>query len=344
MAIVKADGYGHGAVTAARAAVAGGAEEIGVATSAEGITLRQAGLHQPILVLSSLRHPEEVRQCLQWQLMPTINDLPQAQLFNQLATDYGQSIPIHLKLDTGMGRLGAPWQTGRELVGGVQRLSGLRLQGIYSHLAAADEPDGTVTMQQKQRFDTVLSAIAAAGGYLPCRHLANSAATLAGLGLFYDMVRIGLALYGYAPAAHLERTTPLQPAMTVRARVTLIKSVPAGTGVSYNHRYRTVRPSRLAVIGIGYADGVPRRLSGRMFVLHKGQRLPQIGVITMDQLILDATDCPDLECGDTVTLLGSDGDARITPMEWSEMCDTIPWEILCGFKSRLPRLAPADHC
>lgn len=344
MAIVKADGYGHGAVTAARAAVAGGAEDIGVATTGEGITLRQAGLHQPILVLSSLNHPEEVRRCLQWQLMPTINDILQAQLFHQLATGCGQSIPVHLKLDTGMGRLGAPWQMGRTLVENIRQLPGLELHGVYSHLAAADEPDHNLTRQQKQRFDTALRAIAQAGGQLPCCHLANSAATLGGLDVGYDMVRTGLALYGHAPAPHLERTIPLRPAMAVQALVTQLRSVPAGTGVSYNHRYRTVRPSRLAVVGIGYGDGVPRRLSSRMSVLHKGQRLPQVGAITMDQLILDATDCPALARGDVVTLLGGDGNIEISPMEWSRMCDSIPWEVLCGFKSRLPRLAPPEDC
>lgn len=344
MAVVKADGYGHGAVTAAQAALAGGAEELGVATTGEGITLRQAGLHQPILVLSSLNHPHEVRRCLQWQLMPTINDIPQAQLFHQLATGSGQSIPVHLKLDTGMGRLGAPWQMGRTLVETIRQLPGLELQGVYSHLAAADEPDHNLTRQQKQRFDTALQAITQAEGQRPCSHLANSAATLGGLDLGYDMVRTGLALYGHAPAPHLEHTLPLQPAMTVQARVTLLRSVPAGTGVSYNHRYRTVRPSRLAVVGIGYGDGVPRRMSGRMSVLHQEQRLPQVGAITMDQLILDATDCPALARGDVVTLLGGDGNTVISPMEWSRMCDSIPWEVLCGFKSRLPRLSPAEDC
>ena len=171
-----------------------------------------------------------------------------------------------------------------------------------------------------------------------CRHLANSAATLRSPALHYDLVRVGLALYGHRPAAHLGAAMELQPAMQVRARVSLLREVPAGVGVSYGHRFITQRPSRLAVVGIGYADGVPRLLSNQLQVLFQGQRIPQVGAITMDQLVLDATDAPELEAGSIVTLLGDDGAARIDPQAWSEPCGTIPWEILCGFKHRLPRL------
>ena len=174
------------------------------------------------------------------------------------------------------------------------------------------------------------------------RHLANSAGTLRSPGLHYDLVRVGLALYGHSPAAHLASVTPLQGAMTLHARVSLIREVGSGVGVSYGHRFRTSRPSRLAVVGIGYADGVPRQLSNQLEVLFAGQRLPQVGAITMDQLVLDATDCPDLEVGSVVTLLGQEGSEQITPTDWSARCQTIPWEILCGFKHRLPRLTAAQ--
>ena len=152
------------------------------------------------------------------------------------------------------------------------------------------------------------------------------------------MVRVGLALYGQSPADHLGQDLALQPALSVKARVSLIREVPSGSGVSYGHRFVTSRPSRLAVIGIGYADGVVRALSGRIEVLHGGRRLPQVGNITMDQIIVDATDVEDLTVGDIVTLLGQDGSERISPEEWSTRCNTIPWEILCGFKHRLPRV------
>ncbi len=217
----------------------------------------------------------------------------------------------------------------------------MQLAGVYSHLADADAPGSgldALTQQQQQRFEAVLTALQQAGLASGCRHLANSAGTLRAPQLHYDMVRVGLALYGHRPAAHLGGGLELQPAMQVRARVSLIREVAAGVGVSYGHRFTTQRPSRLAVVSIGYADGVPRLLSNRLHVLHRGRRIPQVGAITMDQLVLDATDAPELDQGSVVTLLGSDGGERIDPLAWSDPCGTIPWEILCGFKHRLPRL------
>lgn len=344
MAVVKADGYGHGAVPVARAAAAGGASSFGVATLQEGVELRQAGLRQPVLVLGNLTQPEELRACLHWQLMPTLSGMREALLCQNLAAGSGRPMAVQLKLDTGMARLGAPWQEGRRIVEAISALEAVELAGLYSHLADADAP-GTgldpLTRQQQERFEQVLTAAQQAGLGCGSRHLANSAGTLRTAQLHYDMVRVGLALYGQRPAPHLGGSLVLQPAMQVRARVSLIREVPAGTGVSYGHRFTTQRPSRLAVVSIGYADGVPRLLSNRLQVLHQGCRIPQVGAITMDQLVLDATDAPELDQGSVVTLLGSDGGERIDPLAWSDPCGTIPWEILCGFKHRLPRLPAA---
>ncbi|MEB3331795.1 MAG: alanine racemase [Synechococcaceae cyanobacterium] len=342
MAVVKADGYGHGAVPVARAALAGGAASFGVATLAEGVELRRHGISAPVLVLGNLSQPEELRSCLRWQLMPTLSSMREALLCQHLASSCGRRLQVQLKLDTGMGRLGADWQEGARLVAALLELEALELVGLYSHLASADcppEQDDDLTRSQQQRFEAVLQSLAARDLSGGCRHLANSAGTLRNRSYHYDLVRVGLALYGQAPAVHLSSVLPLQPAMRVHARVTLLRDVAAGVGVSYGHRWRSQRPSRLAVVGIGYADGVPRQLSNRLEVLFRGRRLPQVGMITMDQLLVDATDCPDLEPGSVVTLLGSDGDQTIGPQDWSEHCGTIPWEILCGFKHRLPRLA-----
>jgi len=346
MAVVKADGYGHGAVPVARAAALGGASCFGVATLQEGLELRQAGLRQPVLVLGNLTQPEELRACLHWQLTPTLSGMREALLCQNLAASSGRTMPVQLKLDTGMARLGAPWQQGRRMVEALAALESVHLEGLYSHLADADAPGATLdplTQQQQQRFDEVLQSLQQAGLASGCRHLANSAGTLRTAGLHYDMVRVGLALYGQRPASHLGQGLTLQPAMQVRARVSLVRDVPAGVGVSYGHRFITQRPSRLAVVGIGYADGVPRLLSNTLEVLHRGQRIPQVGAITMDQLVLDATDAPGLDQGSVVTLLGRDGEACIDPLAWSEPCGTIPWEILCGFKHRLPRLPATGH-
>ena len=341
MAVVKADGYGHGAVPVARAAAAGGATSFVVATLQEGLELRQAGLHQPVLVMGNLTQPDELRACLHWQLMPTLSSMREALLCQNLADSSGRPMGVQLKLDTGMARLGAAWNDGPRLVEAISGLEAVQLAGVYSHLADADAPGSgldTLTQQQQQRFEAVLTALQQSGLASGCRHLANSAGTLRAPQLHYDMVRVGLALYGHRPAAHLGGGLELQPAMQVRARVSLLREVPAGVGVSYGHRFTTQRPSRLAVVSIGYADGVPRLLSNRLHVLHRGRRIPQVGAITMDQLVLDATDAPELDQGSVVTLLGSDGGERIDPLAWSDPCGTIHWEILCGFKHRLPRL------
>lgn len=343
MAVVKADGYGHGAVAVAQAAAAGGATSFGVATLAEALELRRAGIEAPVLVLGNLTQVEELRLCLRWQLMPTLSTMREALLCQNLASGSGRRMAVQLKLDTGMARLGADWQEGARLVAALQDLDAIELAGTYSHLASADaapEADDGLTTEQQRRFDAVLASLQEQGLDGGCRHLANSAGTLRSASLHYDLVRVGLALYGHAPADHLSAVVPLQPAMHLRARVTLLRDVPAGVGVSYGHRFMTQRPTRLAVVGIGYADGVPRLLSGRMEALFADQRLPQVGAITMDQLMLDATHCPELEVGSVVTLLGREasGGAEISPSVWSERCGTIPWEILCGFKHRLPRL------
>jgi alanine racemase len=344
--VVKADGYGHGAIPVAEAALAGGASCFGVATLAEGVQLRRAGIHAPVLVLGNLIHAEDLRSCLRWQLMPTLSGMREALLCQNLAAAAGRVMTVQLKLDTGMTRLGGDWQEGPRLAGAIAELPDVELAGVYSHLACADtapDCDDGFTSVQQQRFDAVLSGLVQQQLNPGCRHLANSAGTLRCRSLHYDMVRVGLALYGHSPAGHLAPAAALQPAMQLRARVCLIREVAAGVGVSYGHRFRTSRASRLAVVGIGYADGVPRQLSGQMAVLHAGRRIPQVGAITMDQLVLDATDAPQLEAGSVVTLLGSDGDQEISPAVWAQHCSTIPWEILCGFKHRLPRLPLGAH-
>jgi alanine racemase len=339
MAVVKADGYGHGAETVAKASVRGGATSFGVATLQEGIDLRNAGLDQPVLVLGHLSQPDDLRACLQWRLMPTLSSMREALLCQNLADSSGRRFPVQLKLDTGMTRLGCDWKEGNRLAHAIQQLDQLHLCGIYSHLALADgERDGhagQVTTLQEERFESITRELRS-----PTlkRHLANSAGTLRDSRLHHDLVRVGLALYGHCPSEHLDGILNLEPALSVKAKVSLIREVPPGVGVSYGHRFVTKRPSRLAVVSIGYADGVSRCLSGRIHALHDGHTLPQVGAITMDQLILDATEHTGLESGDVVTLLGRDGEQTISPRTWAELADSIPWEVLCSFKHRLPRL------
>ena len=341
MAVVKADGYGHGAETVAKASLRGGATSFGVATLQEGIDLRNAGLNEPVLVLGHLSQPEDLRACLQWQLMPTLSSMREALLCQNLADSSGRPFAVQLKIDTGMTRLGCDWQDGSRLADAIQQLDQLTLNGIYSHLALADgERDGEAarfTKLQEERFNCITRELNNSSTKVK-RHLANSAGTLRDSNLHHDLVRVGLALYGHSPSQYLDGIVELEPAISVKARVSLIRDVPSGIGVSYGHRFVTQRPSRLAVVSIGYADGVSRCLSGRIHALHDGHVLPQVGAITMDQLTLDATDHRTLESGDVVTLLGRDGEHTISPRSWAELANSIPWEVLCSFKHRLPRL------
>ncbi|MBW4645302.1 MAG: alanine racemase [Goleter apudmare HA4340-LM2] len=341
MAVVKADAYGHGAVTVAQTALQSGASWLGVATVPEGIQLREAGIKAPILILGATHTPEQIQAIAQWQMQPTLCSPKQALIFADTlaAIKCDSPVPVHIKLDTGMSRLGTNWQQAGEFVQLVKRLPHLALASIYSHLATADSPDPAIMKAQHRRFQEAIAHIKGLGIELPCLHLANSAATLADSSLHYDIVRVGLAVYGLYPSTHLQNTIKLQPVLQLKARVTQVKTIAAGTGVSYGHRFIAPRELRLAVVGIGYADGVPRHLSNKMQVLIRGQRVPQIGTITMDQLMVDVTAIPDLQEGEIVTLLGEQGKEQITADDWAKELNTISWEILCGFKHRLPRVA-----
>lgn len=340
MAVVKADAYGHGAVTVARSVLGHGASWLGVATIPEGIELRQAGIKAPILLLGATNTPEEIRAVAQWRLQPTLCTSKQALVFAETLAEEGhRPIPVHLKIDTGMSRLGMPWQQAAEFGQLVARLPQLETASVYSHLATADSPDPTIMQLQHQRYRKAIAQLRSIQIQPPRLHFANSAATLVDPGLHYDLVRVGLAIYGLYPAPHLQKTIDLQPVMQVKARVTQVKPITAGTGVSYGYQYVADRDMLLAVVGIGYADGVPRNLSNRIEVLIRGKRVPQIGAITMDQLMLDVSAIPNLREGEVVTLLGQDGDDRITADDWANRLNTISWEILCSFKHRLPRIS-----
>ncbi|WP_072621028.1 alanine racemase [Spirulina major] len=338
MAVVKADAYGHGAVPVAEVLVSLGVQRLAVATPQEGIALRQGGIHVPILVFGAIYTPAEIEAIAHHHLEPTLCTPHQAALFADTLTPRGTTLPVHLNIDTGMSRLGTRWTDALSLVQAVHELPSLHLASVYSHFATADDPDPQFMEIQRDRFEAVLTELRNHGLYPPMVHLANSAGTLGDRALHYDGVRIGLSLYGLYPAPHLSPTLTLRPVMAVKARVTQVKSIPPQTGVSYGHRYVSDRPLRLAVVSIGYADGVPRLLTHKMQVLIRGQRVPQIGAITMDQLMVDVTELPDVQPGDCVTLLGQDGSEQITADDWANAIGTISWEILCGFKPRLPRV------
>ncbi|MGK7892514.1 MAG: alanine racemase, partial [Xenococcus sp. (in: cyanobacteria)] len=335
MAVVKADGYGHGAVVVAQTAIENGATWLAVATLAEGIELREAGIKAPILLLGAINSTEEINKIAQWQLQATICNPQQALMFSDTLQT---SLPVHLNLDTGMSRLGSDWQDALEFVSLVQNLPHLEIAGIYSHFATADDRDSTIMNLQHQRFQKAIAQIKDQGITPPLLHMANSAATLQNRNLHYDLVRVGLAIYGLYPASHLQEKVDLKPVLQVKARVTQVKKIAQGTGVSYGYKYICDRDTMIAVVGIGYADGVARSLSNRLQGIIRGKLVKQIGAITMDQMILDVSHLDNLQPGEIVTLLGQEGEHQITVDDWANILGTISWEILCGFKHRLPRV------
>jgi alanine racemase len=341
MAVVKADAYGHGAIDVAHTALAAGVSWLAVATVPEGIELRSAGITAPILVLGAVNSEIQVEAIANWQLQPTICNFKQATLISKalVASQVNLPLDVHLKIDTGMSRLGENWQQAVAFFREVKTLPALQIASLYSHLATAEDTDTTILDMQCDRFARALAAIQTDGNKLPLLHLANSGGILADNRLHYQLVRPGLILYGIYPAPHLRSQIDLQPVMSVKARISQVKEIAAGTGVSYGYRFIADRDMRIAVVGIGYADGIPRRLSDRMTVAIRGRSIPQIGAITMDQIVLDVSQIPDIQVGEIVTILGRDGAVEITVDDWANQLGTISWEILCGFKHRLPRVS-----
>ncbi|WP_173867224.1 alanine racemase [Synechococcus sp. BDU 130192] len=338
MAVVKADAYGHGAVKVAETVLKAGASWLAIATLGEGVELREAGITAPILVLGATNTTEEIEAIAHWDLQPTLCNLSQVAIFDETLARLGKILPVHLKIDTGMSRLGTRWEEALPFVAAVHQAPHLNIASIYSHFATADDPDPTTMDQQHQRFQAAIAKLEQQGIPIPKQHISNSAATLHSRDLHYDLVRLGLSIYGVYPASHLSPKVRLKPVLQVKARITQLKTLPPDTGVSYGHRFITATDTKTAVVGIGYADGVPRRLSNNLKVLVNGAFAPQIGAITMDQLMLDVSHLPDVQVGDVVTLIGTDNDQQLTVDQWANQLGTISWEILCGFKHRLPRI------
>ncbi len=335
MSVVKADGYGHGEEAVARTALSAGASWLAVATLEEGIRLRSRGIEAPVLLFGPAISKEEVEAVAEHRLQPTVCSLDQARRFSEAGLG---TIPMHLKVDTGMSRLGVEWQEAKDLLSALRALPNVAVASLYSHLATADAPDLVTAAQQFQRFAELVDVLEAQGARPTLVHLANSAATLAVPKTHFDLVRVGLAQYGIYPAPHLSKTASLQPALSVKARIIFVKTVPPGTGISYGHTFRTGRPTRLATVAIGYGDGIPRALSNKIDFLVRGRRVHQVGTITMDQCLIDVTDVPETSEGDITTLLGRDGTEHISVGEWVERLGTIPYEIFTALSPRLPRI------
>lgn len=337
LAVVKADAYGHGASGVAPALAAAGADQFGVALVGEGLALRRYGLLQPIVVLGGV-FPGEEQDILKHDLQPALYDLDTARRLDAAARTNGMRIPCHLKVDTGMGRLGFRPERLAEVLAALKGLSGVEVRGVISHLALADEPDQPFTSTQIERFQAVVAQVRDAGFAPRYLHLANSAAIysrdLAGC----NLVRPGVSLYGGLTGTPFEQTVPQRPVMSFLSQVAQLKEVPAGEGISYAHRFVTQRPSLLAAVPVGYADGYNRILTNRGDVLIRGRRAPVAGTVCMDWILVDVTEIPYVAVGDRVTLLGRDGDECVTALEWADKIGTITYEVFCNISKRVPRV------
>ncbi|MDQ6928946.1 MAG: alanine racemase, partial [Actinomycetota bacterium] len=340
-AVVKADGYGHGAVPVARAALEGGASSLAVALVEEGAELRDAGIAEPILLLSEPPH-DAMPDVVGLRLIPTLYTLAGLEAAAKAVASASSgsatmALPVHIKVDTGMHRVGARPDEAVQLAVAVTERPELDLQGLWTHFAVADAPDDPFTAEQSARFATVVDELGRRGIRPRYLHAGNSAATIAHPATRHDLVRCGIAVYGVAPSLALHGRAELQPAMTLRAEVSYVKEVAAGEGLSYGLRHRVSGPSVVATVPIGYADGVPWQLGvNGGEVLLGGRRRPIAGSVTMDQILLDCGDGA-VRPGDEVVLLGRQGDDEILAWEWAERAGTIAYDVLCGIGARVPR-------
>lgn len=338
-AVVKADGYGHGAVPVARAALSAGAQLLAVAVVEEGAALRQAGIGAPVLLLAE-PPAEAMPGAVAHRLTPTLYTAGGVRAAAEAVPPDRAPLPVHLKVDTGMHRVGAAPGDVVTLAQAVEDDARLRLEGLWTHLAVAEDPgQRSFTTEQLRRFEVVRDRLAEAGIRPEVLHAANSAGAIAHPAARYDMVRCGIALYGYSPGPALRASLDLRPALSLKARVSLVKEVGAGEGVSYGLRYHTPGRCTVATVPLGYGDGVPRRLSAvGGEVLLGGRRHPMAGTVTMDQLLADCGADSTVSPGDEVVLIGRQDAEEVTADDWAHLLDTISYEILCGVGPRVPRV------
>lgn len=337
-AIVKADGYGHGSVPVARAALDAGATSLGVAQAAEARTLRSAGIDAPLLVLSELGH-DEIDAALAMALELVVHRPATIDAIDARAAALGvPPVPVHLKVDTGMRRIGCEPAEAAALAERITASHALRLAGTMTHLARADEPDDSTTDAQLDRFDAVLADLADRGIDPGVRHAANSAGTIAHPRARLDMVRVGIATYGIPPSPGMTDLPELRPALRWTTEVRHVKAVSAGESVSYGHRHTFDADTVVATIPVGYADGYRRRLGlvGGA-VLIGGRRCPVVGVVTMDQCVVDCGPGSSVAVGDEVVLIGDQGSERITADDVAGLLDTIGYEVVCDLSPRVRR-------
>ena len=339
MGVIKADAYGHGAKVFAHELDRMGFDWFAVATADEGIELRRDGIEQPILVLGyscEAQYPDMV----QWEITPTIYSLDMAKAFDAAAEKAGKVANIHIKIDTGMSRIGfLPGEKNLDEIEKIHGLRHLRIQGMFTHFACADMRDKTHVGHQIEKFRQMIDGVRQRGIPVEIFHCSNSASIMELPSEHMNLVRAGIILYGLYPSHEMEEERlPLKPVMSLYSHVVHVKEVPEGVTVGYGATYVTRRPTRIGTIPVGYADGYPRILSNRASVLIRGRRAPIIGRVCMDQFMVDVTDMPEVSVGDVVTLIGRDGEETLSVEEISEMAGSFNYEFVCDVSRRVPRV------
>jgi alanine racemase len=336
MAVVKADAYGHGVVAVSRTLEAAGVEQFAVACLEEGIELREAGIVRPILVFGGC-YPGQEEAFVRYNLSAALLSLADLERINAFGLARDSRFPVHLKCDSGMGRVGFLPAEIQELARRLQQSGGLQVAGLMSHLACADELQAEATSVQIRVFRDILARLRAEGIFPPEIHLGNSAGLAAWDLPEATLVRPGIMLYGGYPSAEFTPRLDLRPVMTFSTQIAQLRTLSAAQGISYGHTYKTLGPTRVATLPVGYADGYNRLFSNCGEVLVRGQRAPVIGRVCMDWIMVDVSAIAGAAVGDRVTLLGADGNERISAEDWAEKLGTINYEVFCRVSQRVPR-------
>jgi len=335
MAVVKADAYGHGVLQISQVLVDEGVDRLGVALPEEGVELREAGFSLPIHVLGEVL-PAQYKLMMKYDLIPTVARRDSLYKFNELAKIQGIKKKIHIKIDTGMGRIGLSPDQAIVFIQEAMDLNNIEIEGLMTHFATADEKDKEYTYQQWERFKYVIRELENLNIDIPVKHAGNSATIIDLVDFQLNMIRPGISLYGLLPSEDVSSIT-LKPVLSWEARIDFIKEVPAGSNISYGATYVTKSTSKIATIPLGYADGYSRLLSNKGFVLINGQRASIVGRVCMDQFMVDITDISDVNVGDEVVLIGKQMNEKITATDIANLLGTINYEVLCNISKRVPR-------
>ncbi len=339
MAVVKANAYGHGAVPVSKTVLANGADYLGVAILDEARELREAGIEAPILILG-FTPPEQAAEAIKLDLAQTVYTVKGAEAVSRAAVSLGRTAIVHVKVDTGMGRLGfvtGP-RTSEEIIK-ISRLPGVVVEGMFTHFAVADARDKQYTYEQYEKFADLDSQLKKLGLDIPVKHAANSAAVIDLPDIHLDMVRPGISIYGFYPSNDvLKDKIVLKPALSLKAKVAYVKEVKPETSISYGRTFITTRDTMVATIPVGYADGYTRLFSNKAHVIIHGERVPVIGRVCMDQFMVDVSKVPGVEIGDETVLIGRQGHQQVTADELADLIGTINYEIVCMISDRIPRI------